>query len=488
MHHTFLTNLSRDLSKLLADADDYNIIIYVGEDSSAKQFKAHTNLLRARSPYFRTALSSDWVVKEDGIIVFKKPNISPVVFEIILKYIYSGDIALEEYDATDILALLVAADELILEELVAHVQHHLIHNKPSWLHENFVQVMHTVFRLQACKTFQDHCIDAICSDPQSFFTSDEFTTIEEDILLALLKRNDLEMDEVDIWNHVLRWGIAQTPTIENSAGHWTPEEFEALEKKLHECIPLLRFFEMSPSEFYDHVRPFKPLLPIELYEDLVRSHYKPQLPRQCVVLPPRSPRIDSTIISSKHVTMISHWIEGGSGKPPTYHKPRFQFKLLYRGTRDGFTPRAFRNKCSNQGQNVVLLKIQGTGKIIGGYNPIGWCNRADYAETKKSFIFSIDDNNNENGTSTMEKLNSDERSIRGFPVSEEPKLSRVSISMSTSAIFDLESYGPNFGKGDLVIYENCKTGSCRKYTYEHEIMDPGDFVSEEFEVFKIVEK
>ncbi|CAG8602006.1 2180_t:CDS:2 [Ambispora gerdemannii] len=401
MHHTFLTNLSHDLSKLLTDSDDYNIIIYVGEDSHAKQFKAHTNLLRARSPYFRTALSSDWVIKEDGIFVFKKPNISPVVFDIIL------------------------------------------------------------------------------SDPQSFFTSSDFTTIEEDILLALLKRNDLEMDEVDIWNHVIRWGIAQTPTIENSIGHWTPEEFEAMEKTLHECIPLLRFFEMSPPEFYDNVRPFKQLLPIELYEGLVRSHYKPQLPRQCAVLPPRSPRIDSTIVSSKHITMISHWIEGGSGKPPTYHKPRFQFKLLYRGTRDGFTPRAFRSKCSNQGQNVVILKIKGIGKIIGGYNPIGWCNRADYADTKKSFIFSIDENNNENGTSsTMEKTIADER----------PKLSRISFNMSGSAIFDLESYGPNFGKGDLVIYESCKTGSCRKYSYEHEIMDPGDFVAEEFEVFKIVEK
>ncbi|KAG9296960.1 hypothetical protein G9A89_003674 [Geosiphon pyriformis] len=472
MHHGFLTNLSRDLSKLLNDSEDHDVMIQVGQDSYSKVFKAHANLLRARSPYFRAALKKDWAIKENGMFMFSKPNISTLVFEIILKYIYCGDIALEEYDPNDILELLVAADELILEELVEHVQHHLINNEPQWLLQNFVQVMHEVFSLQACKTFQDHCIDAICSDPQSFFSSDEFTSVEKDILLALLQRNDLEMEEVDLWNHVIRWGAAQTQDLENWCGQWNEDGFSKLHDILEDFIPLLRFFEMSPAEFYDHVRPYKPLLPKELYEDLVRSHYKPQIPRKYPVLPPRSPRIDSCIIQTKHMTLISHWIDGGSGKPSTYHKPRYQFKLLYRGTRDNFTPRAFRNKCSNQGANVVILKIEGSGKIIGGYNPIGWCNRSDYADTKKSFIFAIDEVLNSSNNQTT----------------EESKLSRILSNMSSAAIFDLESYGPNFGKGDLVVYENCNTGSCRKYSYEHEILDPGDFIAEEFEVFKVIEK
>ncbi|KAG9285189.1 hypothetical protein G9A89_004404 [Geosiphon pyriformis] len=451
---------------MFTDAEDYNVEIHVGQHDHIKVFKAHTNLLRARSPYFRTALKNDWAIKESGIFLFRKPNISPVVFEIILKYIYSGDIELEDRDPNDILALLVAADELILEELVEYAQHHLINNESQWLSKNFVRVMHEVFRLQACKTFQDHCIDAICCDPQSFFDSDEYIHVEKDILLALLRRNDLEMEEVDLWKHVVRWAVAQTQDLENMSSQWNEDDFSKLHDTLEDFIPLIRFFEITLADFYDHVRPFKLLLPNKLYEDLVRSHYKPQLPKECFILAPRLPRVDSYIIQSKHITLLSYWIEGGSGKPSTYHKPLYQFRLLYRGTRDNFTPRAFRNTCSNQGPTVVIIKIQGSSKIIGGYNPIGWCNRADYADTKESFIFAIDEvPNNSNNQTTV--------------AVDKPKLSRVLFNMSSSAIFDLESYGPNFGKGDLVIYENCKTGSCRKYSYEHEIIDPGDFVADE---------
>jgi hypothetical protein len=85
MPSDFLPCLSKNLLNLLEDADDYNVSIQVGEGDDIKEFRAHSNILRARSPYFKIALSSDWVKKENGIIVFTKPNISPTVFEIILR-------------------------------------------------------------------------------------------------------------------------------------------------------------------------------------------------------------------------------------------------------------------------------------------------------------------------------------------------------------------------------------------------------------------
>jgi len=57
----------------------------VGEEPNIKEFRAHSNILRARSPYFKIALSSDWVKKENDVILFTKPNISPTVFGIILR-------------------------------------------------------------------------------------------------------------------------------------------------------------------------------------------------------------------------------------------------------------------------------------------------------------------------------------------------------------------------------------------------------------------
>ncbi|CAB4480743.1 unnamed protein product [Rhizophagus irregularis] len=91
------------VSKIDASLYIYNIFlckksIIVGDEKNEKTFQAHSVILRARSPYFKRALSNDWARKEDGSTVFTKPNVSPAVFEIILKYIYSGTIDLNNQD------------------------------------------------------------------------------------------------------------------------------------------------------------------------------------------------------------------------------------------------------------------------------------------------------------------------------------------------------------------------------------------------------
>ncbi|CAB4391711.1 unnamed protein product [Rhizophagus irregularis] len=86
----FYRGLSIDFSHLLDESDDYDVIIYAGKEPNVRKFHAHTVILRARSPYFRRALSRDWAKKENGSIVFQKPNIAHEVFDVILKYIYSG--------------------------------------------------------------------------------------------------------------------------------------------------------------------------------------------------------------------------------------------------------------------------------------------------------------------------------------------------------------------------------------------------------------
>ncbi|RIA92874.1 hypothetical protein C1645_820065 [Glomus cerebriforme] len=62
--------------------------------SERKEFRAHSSILKGRSFYFRSAFSSKWVVKKDDIFEFEKPNINPNIFEIILKYIYTGEVDL----------------------------------------------------------------------------------------------------------------------------------------------------------------------------------------------------------------------------------------------------------------------------------------------------------------------------------------------------------------------------------------------------------
>jgi hypothetical protein len=81
----FHSKLSKDLSLILNDADDYNVIIRVGENNNKEEFRAHSVILRARSPYFKGALSPCWVTKKNDMIIFNKSNITPNVFEMILR-------------------------------------------------------------------------------------------------------------------------------------------------------------------------------------------------------------------------------------------------------------------------------------------------------------------------------------------------------------------------------------------------------------------
>jgi hypothetical protein len=85
MTSIFHSSLSKDFSLILNDADDFNVIIQVGEDDYIKEFQAHSVILRTRSPYFKRALSNKWVTKKNDMIVFNKPNITPIIFEMILK-------------------------------------------------------------------------------------------------------------------------------------------------------------------------------------------------------------------------------------------------------------------------------------------------------------------------------------------------------------------------------------------------------------------
>jgi len=85
MSFEYSQEIINDLEKLLEAEEEYNVIIYAGENENIKEFHAHSVILRARSPYFKGALSSCWVSKRNDMIMFNKPNITPVVFDMILK-------------------------------------------------------------------------------------------------------------------------------------------------------------------------------------------------------------------------------------------------------------------------------------------------------------------------------------------------------------------------------------------------------------------
>ncbi|POG72823.1 BTB/POZ protein [Rhizophagus irregularis DAOM 181602=DAOM 197198] len=205
------SKLTQNLLEILNDEEYYDVTIEVGNDPYIKIFRAHMVILYYRSPYLKRILSTN-KKKNDGILEHVKlPNISPEIFQIILSYIYRGKISLEECDTSDIIKILSAACILSLQELVVYLQSFLIENKTKWMEENFGLIYQTSFENNSYLELQKYCTDLISKEPTKIFKSLNFSSIPEKLLISIIQNDYLQMNEVQIWERVIKWGLAKNP-------------------------------------------------------------------------------------------------------------------------------------------------------------------------------------------------------------------------------------------------------------------------------------
>ncbi|GBC25551.2 BTB/POZ protein [Rhizophagus irregularis DAOM 181602=DAOM 197198] len=310
----FLPKLSQNFLEILNDDEYYDVNIEVGSDPHVRTFHAHTVILYYRSSFLRRMLSTNKKNNDGTLARIELPNILPEIFEIILRYIYGGRLSLKECDTKDIIKLLVAANELNLQELIAYIQSFLIENKADWMEENFDLIYRTSSENESFLDLQKFCNDLISNEPNKIFGSPNFTSIPEKLLISVIRDDYLQMSEIQVWEHVLKWGIAQNPELPSDLTKITEEEdFQTLGSTLKLCIPLIRFYNLTSKEFAEKVYPFKKVLPEKLLDDLLLSllnpdnkkgESKPRIPRNI-----DSRNIDSTIITSQHVESISKWVD-----------------------------------------------------------------------------------------------------------------------------------------------------------------------------------
>ncbi|RIB22780.1 hypothetical protein C2G38_2173114 [Gigaspora rosea] len=186
---------------------------------------------------------------ENNIIEITLTDTSVEAFKILIKYIYTGTIRLEDIEPSIIFGLLVPSKKLGLVELVECIQSNLIDNKASWLRLKFTQVYSTSFQDNNFKTLQTFYTDILAKHPKLIFDSDDFTSIQENALVTLLKRDDLQIEESEIWDKVIQWGKANTPDLPSDIKQWTEKNFLDLKTTLDKCIPLIRYFQMPEKRF-----------------------------------------------------------------------------------------------------------------------------------------------------------------------------------------------------------------------------------------------
>jgi hypothetical protein len=98
---------------------------------------------------------------------------------------------LEENDTSDIIKILVAANELGLQELITYLQSFLIENKTNWMEQNFNLIHQISFENNSFSELQKYCTDLMTNKPFKIFESLNFSSIPEKLLVSLIQNGDL---------------------------------------------------------------------------------------------------------------------------------------------------------------------------------------------------------------------------------------------------------------------------------------------------------
>src|SRR6266536_1740666 len=186
-----------------------------------------------------------------------------------LRYIYGGKVSLEEYDISDIIKILVTAFELGLQELTPYLESFLIENKTNWMERNFDLIYQTSFENDSFLKLQKYCTDLISKEPSKIFNSPNFSSIPEKLLITIIQNDNLQMSEIKIWEHIIKWGLAQNPELPSDSTSFSKDDFNTLKNTLQQCVPFIRFHNLASKEFSKKVLPYRKILPKELYNDLL---------------------------------------------------------------------------------------------------------------------------------------------------------------------------------------------------------------------------
>ena len=387
----------------------------------------------------------------------------------LLRYIYTGELNLKTQSEVDIFGLLIASDELHLEELVNYLQEYLINQQTIWVQQNFILILNTIFDLPNYEKLRDHCTKSIFADPVSFFSSQDFLSLDKEVLCFLLKQ-DNSINEIIVWDCLVQWGINQIPELvdKNSSCRekWTKKNYEDLKNVLSKFIPLVKFTKITSDDFYDKVRPYEAIIPKNIYEK-VMAYYLVEQPK----LRKYITTIRSNIIGPKLANIIANWIDKkDSTFIRTEDDPMYKFDPIYRGSRDGINNKSFKKKCKGQVASLVLIKVQHSDKIFGGYSSIGFNSIGDSFKVYDGFQFYYASDN----------------FIFSFEDSEDTQNVRISRVRNNFKAIMVRKSGFNFGWGSLCMINQNLHVNNKSDSYENNLNTETVYAIEDIETFIVV--
>ncbi|CAG8696101.1 13101_t:CDS:2 [Funneliformis caledonium] len=230
--------LHNEYDEVLNSCEFSDIEIMIGEDPDTKVYKAHSLILKIRSPYFRTALTDDSERTDDNnVIKLQKSDITVEVFDILIKYMYSSFIDLYRNDIKTNVALLIAADELCLNGLCNFIEEHLLSDE-ILLKQNFILIQSVASKYHQFNKLVQFCEVNFELDPSLIFMAEDFTEIKQEILLDVIEKNNHAESPIEIWDRLFEWCVAQSnDELSLDVTKWTQNETSIFRSIVQPFLP-----------------------------------------------------------------------------------------------------------------------------------------------------------------------------------------------------------------------------------------------------------
>eukprot|EP00039_Didymoeca_costata_P020567 m.341695 g.341695 ORF g.341695 m.341695 type:complete len:283 (+) comp20362_c0_seq1:74-922(+) len=201
---------ANDMRKIINEIELSDICFVVGEDR--EKIHAHKIILAGRCEVFR-AMFSDSKKQGKGkekeqMMMLVLPDVRPTVFLTVLEHIYTNSCKLSQSIVVDVLA---SAIEYGLEGLVKCCVDFISNPDVDTVCE----------AIQAAITYdqtelRDRCMSFIEGNTLATFRSPHFAELSEDTLSYILASDNLQAEEVEIYEAVREWGTVNMVITESS--------------------------------------------------------------------------------------------------------------------------------------------------------------------------------------------------------------------------------------------------------------------------------
>jgi len=467
------------------------------DDNNRKTFKAHKLILASHSPLFDYMLYGPLSkpLEAGERLQVRINDIKPDTFEALLKAIYTDKIDVNDSNLEE---MTVVGKKYQIVKIQLACSNYMQRRMSI---KNCCQMFEAASRLLGDDNFG---ISFIRENIDDICRTDGFLKLSKSRLELLLLDDKLAADEATLFQALQKWGKAECKRQNIQSNN------EGVKAVLKDLLQYIRFPTMEIEQIATIVGPSR-LLPEEnlllLYQYLsifgredndkestnkkkstnekemylaqieVEKKVKEECEAKIKKLYNIKTRQGSFLFDKDSKLMHRHYKKTIFKFFNIKQGGRLVFKLLFRGSRDGFNAAAFHQKCDYKPKTFTIIKASNYKNIFGGYFEGEWAPIGNYV-SQPSWLFSL--------------VNAHSKPFKLLP------------SGSSSNVYLNSSYGPTWGGGhDLHVNSNMKSNSnyCSPSTFR--LFAPGfenlgitidnrclagsyNFSVEEIEVFQIV--